>query len=115
MYSKTKHIKELANKVATLQDALHFRNKTYATKIRSITALGEMITKVCDNGGEAAKQFWVPRLVRVKELHDLTDSLLSEVEELQLINSHLIDLNKQLQRRVKEDEALIDKLLNEKT
>lgn len=112
-YSKSKHIKELAEKVATLQDTLYFRDKVYAAKIRSITALGEMLEKVMNNGSEAAKQFWGPRLMSVNALHDITDTLMSEVEELRLINNHLIDLNRQLQKRVKEDEELIDKLLNQ--
>lgn len=113
--NKAEKIRELSQTVSVLQDALYFRNKTYAAKIHSITALGEMLEKVMNSGREAAKQFWLSRLMSVKNLHDVTDSLISEVQELEMVNNRLIDINRQLQKRVKEDDALIDKLLNEKT
>lgn len=94
---------------------MYFRDKVYATKIKAVTAIGQMVEKVLENGSDAAKQFWGSRLMSVNSLLDLTDTLMGEVEELKMLNNHLIDLNQKLQQRVKEDEALIDKLLNEKT
>lgn len=112
--NKGKHIQQLTQKVATLQDELYFRDQVYATKIKAVTALGQMVERVLENGSDAAKQFWGSRLMRVNSLLDLTDHLISEVEELKTVNNYLTDLNQKLQQRVKEDEALIDKLLNEK-
>lgn len=113
--NKGKHIQQLTQKVVDLQDELYFRDKVYATKIKAVAAIGQMVEKVLENGSDAAKQFWGSRLMSVNSLLDLTDHLMSEVEELRLINNHLIDLNNKLQQRAKEDEELIDKLLNEKT
>lgn len=113
--NKGKHIQKLTQRVVDLQDELYFRDRVYATKIKAVTAVGQMVEKVLENGSDAAKQFWGSRLMSVNSLLDLTDSLISEVEELKMLNNHLIDLNQKLQQRVKEDEALIDKLLNDKT
>lgn len=112
--TKTEHIQQLAKKVADLQDGLYFRDKVYATKIKAVTAIGQMVEKVLENGSGAAKQFWGSRLMSVNSLLDLTDTLMGEVEELKMVNDYLIDLNQKLQQRVKEDEALIDKLISEK-
>lgn len=112
--NKGKHIQKLAQRVVDLQDELYFRDRVYATKIKAVAAIGQMVEKVLENGSDAAKQFWGSRLMSVNSLLDLTDALMGEVEELKMVNDYLIDLNQKLQQRVKEDEALIDKLLNEK-
>lgn len=111
--TKTEYISKLGTDIAHLKDRLYTQESAWAAKIRAVTAFGEIVERVAEAQGKN-KDWMAARLRLIAPIFDTVDKLTSEVGELEMVNEHLIGLKNQLLMRVKEDEALIDKLLNEK-